>query len=93
LTNRIHLDDAAALIAALAQAPSVPPYLIGTDDEPAPERAVLDWLAARLGLPALPRHGDAGLVSGKRLCNQLARSLQWQPRYASYRDGYTSVTQ
>ncbi len=90
-TNRIHLSDAAALAARLAQLPQVPASVIGVDDQPAPEHEVLDWLAAQLGLPPLPRHGDAASVSGKRLCNHLSRSLQWRPRYASYRDGYTSV--
>jgi len=89
-TNRIHLADAAALVALLVNLPSAPPCLIGTDDEPTPEHEVLDWLATRLGLPPLPRRDDAPGVSGKRLCNHLSRSLQWSPRYASYRDGYTS---
>jgi nucleoside-diphosphate-sugar epimerase len=90
-TNRIHLSDAAALAARLAQLPQVPASVIGVDDQPAPEHEVLDWLAGRLGLPPLPRRDDAPAVSGKRLCNHLSRSLQWRPRYASYRDGYTSV--
>jgi nucleoside-diphosphate-sugar epimerase len=89
-TNRIHVADAAALVATLVRLPSVPPCLIGTDDEPTPEHEVLDWLALRLGLPPLPRRADAPGVSGKRLCNHLSRSLRWSPRYASYRDGYTS---
>lgn len=89
-TNRIHIADAAALAARLAHLPQVPATVIGVDDEPAPEHEVLDWIAAGLGLPPLPRHGDAAAVSGKRLCNDLSRSLHWQPRYASYRDGYTS---
>lgn len=89
-TNRIHLDDAAALAARLARLATVPTCVIGVDDEPVPEHEVLDWLAARMGLPPLPRRDDAPTVSGKRLCNDLSRSLGWQPRYASYRDGYTS---
>lgn len=91
-TNRIHIADAAALAVRLAQLPQVPDSVIGVDDEPAPEHEVLDWLAARLGLPPLPRDGLAPTVSGKRLCNDLSRSLHWQPRYASWRDGYTSET-
>jgi len=90
-TNRIHLDDAAALAALLARAASVPPRVIGVDDMPATEREVLDWIAQRLGLPPLPTQSGGALIGGKRLCNQLARSLGWRPRYPSYRDGYTSV--
>ncbi len=90
-TNRIHLDDAAALAALLARAESVPPCVIGVDDVPATERQVLDWIAQRLGLAPLPTRSGGALIGGKRLCNQLARSLGWRPRYPSYRDGYTSV--
>lgn len=90
-TNRIHLDDAASLAALLAQAERVPPRVIGVDDKPATEREVLDWIAQRLGLAPLPTHSGGALIGGKRLCNRLARSLGWQPRYPSYRDGYTSV--
>ncbi|MBK8069527.1 MAG: sugar nucleotide-binding protein [Rhodanobacteraceae bacterium] len=90
-TNRIHLDDAAALAALLVRAASVPPRVIGVDDTPATEREVLDWIAQRLGLPPLPEQFGGALIGGKRLCNRLARSLGWQPRYPSYRDGYTSV--
>lgn len=88
-TNRIHLADAAALAARLAVLDRAPPIVIGVDDEPAPEHVVLDWLAERLGLPPLPRLAAAA-VSGKRLRNDLSRSLGWRPRYASFRDGYTA---
>ena len=53
-------------------------------------RARLDWIAARLGMPAPPDLPGAATISGKRLRNDLSRSLGWRPRYASYRDGYTS---
>lgn len=89
-TNRIHLADAGALAARLAQLDALPACVIGTDDQPATEREVLDWIASRLGLPSLPVLPGPPGVSGKRLCNHLSRSLGWHPRYASYRDGYTS---
>lgn len=90
-TNRIHLDDAGALAALLAGEEQVPPCVIGVDDAPTTEREVLDWIALRLGLPPLPTRNDGALIGGKRLCNRLARSLGWRPRYPSFRDGYTSV--
>lgn len=90
-TNRIHLDDAAALAALLARLDVASRCVIGVDDAPATEREVLDWIAARLGLPPLPVQSGGALTGGKRLCNQLARSSGWRPRYPSYRDGYTSV--
>lgn len=90
-TNRIHIADAARLLALLAGLPRAPECVIGVDDEPATEASVLDWLAAQCGLPVLLREGDADQSSGKRLCNDLARSLGWQPLYRSYREGYTDV--
>ena len=89
-TNRIHLADAGALAARLAVLDAVPPRVIGVDDQPTTEREVLDWIAARLGMPAPPDLPGAATISGKRLRNDLSRSLGWRPRYASYRDGYTS---
>ena len=89
-TNRIHLTDAGALAARLAALDAVPPRVIGVDDQPTTEREVLDWIAERLGLPSPPDLPGAATVSGKRLRNDLSRSLGWRPRYASYRDGYTS---
>ncbi len=89
-TNRIHVEDAGVLVATLAQREFVPAQVIGVDDAPTTEREVLDWIAARLGLPQLPELPGVATVSGKRLRNDLSRSLGWRPRYASYRDGYTS---
>lgn len=90
-TNRIHLDDAAALAVTVLGQAAPPPAVIGVDDEPTCEGAVLDGLAERMGLPQLPRHGDPTAVSGKRLRNDLAQTLGWRPRYASWRDGYADV--
>lgn len=90
-TNRIHLSDAARLLALLVRREQAPPMLIATDDAPSPEGEVLDWLADRLGVPRPPRQGDPDQVSGKRLCNDLARSLGWRPLYADYRSGYAQV--
>ncbi len=90
-TNRIHLADAAALAVTLLGHESPPPVVIGVDNAPTCESTVLDGLADRLGLPRLPRHGDPAAVSGKRLRNDLAQSLGWRPRYASWEDGYSDV--
>lgn len=90
-SNRIHIDDAAAMVALLARSERVPERIIGVDDAPAPLSEVFDWLAAALDLPPPLRHGDAAAVSGKRLRNDLAHAIGWRPRYASYRDGYTDV--
>lgn len=90
-TNRIHLRDAATLIATLIVCAQLPARVIGVDDAPVPEGVVLDWLAGQLQLPPLPRMGDPDQCSGKRLCNHLARSLGWKPLYSTYQSGYSDV--
>lgn len=90
-SNRIHIEDAAAMVALLASAERVPERIIGVDDEPVPLSEVLDWLAAALDLPRPSRVGIAADVSGKRLRNDLGHAIGWRPRYASYRDGYADV--
>lgn len=90
-TNRIHLDDAAALAVTLLKHDAPPPVVIGVDNAPTCESAVLDGLADRLGLPRLPRQGDPAAESGKRLRNDLAQTLGWHPRYPSWEDGYSDV--
>lgn len=89
-TNRIHLEDAAALAALLLEHPRPPAVVIGVDDCPVPETEVLDWLAGQHGLPRLPRQAAAMQASGKRLSNALARSLGWRPRYPDYRAGHAA---
>jgi len=92
-TNRIHLDDAAALIAKLTTLTQMPARILGNDDEPAREHEVLDWIAAGLRLPTLARQTGPAAASGKRVSNELARSLGWRPRYANFRDGYAAELQ
>lgn len=90
-SNRIHVDDAAELAALLVNAENPPPCVIGVDNEPAPMHEVLDWIADRLALPRLARSGNPDDISGKRLRNDLSHTIGWQPRYASYRDGYSGI--
>ncbi|GAB3187323.1 NAD-dependent epimerase/dehydratase family protein [Nesterenkonia suensis] len=51
ISNRIHVEDAAAAAAAMATAPQCPSVLLGVDELPVPVGAVHDWLADQLGLP------------------------------------------
>jgi nucleoside-diphosphate-sugar epimerase len=93
-TNRIHVEDAARMLAHLIDLPEPAPVYIGVDDEPATECAVMAWLADRLGLPApraaneRPRHGPLG---NKRLSNRRLRESGFSLRYPSYREGYAAV--
>lgn len=91
-TNRIHADDAAALIAQVVEADAqgqvVDSVYIGVDDAPVEQAEVVAWLQEQLqvqsvtGLVLQPRSGS------KRCSNARARALGWQPQYKSYREGY-----
>lgn len=94
-TNRIHRDDAAEALRVLLRAEAPPEIVIGVDDEPAPEREVLSWLAARLGAPppreAPPEPGGRRHVSNKRCRNGRLRRCGVSLRYPSYREGYAAL--
>lgn len=88
--NQIHRDDAAAALARLSD-----PYVAAgiynvTDDTPATQRQVYEWMASFLGKP-LPPEGSADLNrkrgwTSKRISNALMRTTGWSPAYPSYRD-------
>lgn len=93
-TNRIHADDAAALITTILQADeqgqALETVYLGVDNEPVEQTEVVAWLQQQMGVSSVP-----GLVlkprSGSKRCsNARARALGWQPQYGSYREGYTA---
>ncbi|HAB84065.1 MAG TPA: NAD(P)-dependent oxidoreductase [Pseudomonas sp.] len=94
-SNRIHRDDAAALLAFLLQADAsgtaLQPCYLGVDDEPAPLHEVVDWLRERLGVTHWAEQSMTRRAGSKRCSNARARALGWKPRFASYRDGYASL--
>lgn len=92
-TNRIHAADAAAACAVLlglgADAPDV---VVGTDDEPATRATVYGWLAERLGVPGPVVDDERAPRRGSKRCrNDLLRSLGWEPRYPTFREGYAEL--
>jgi nucleoside-diphosphate-sugar epimerase len=94
-TNRIHRDDVAGAIAHLLHSDSAPELLLLNDDDPAPEREVLGYLAARLGVPApalAPAAADTPPRGGVKRCrNARLRATGYRLRYPSYRDGYAAI--
>jgi nucleoside-diphosphate-sugar epimerase len=95
----IHVDDAAtAALAALTNGRGV--YNI-VDDEPAPEREWLPYLASAIGAKP-PRHVPtwlARLAAGEIAVEMMTKGrggsnvkakaeLSWRPQYASWRDGF-----
>lgn len=88
-TNRIHIDDAAAAAAHLIDAPGASPVWIASDDEPALQVEVANWIRARHGLPPLP--APSGPARGRRVSNAKLRAVGWRPRHPSYREAYAEV--
>ncbi|MCU1446943.1 NAD-dependent epimerase/dehydratase family protein [Cryobacterium sp.] len=93
LTNRIHRDDAAALIVHLMLRSAEPETLyLGVDSTPVPGPEVLAFLAAELGLPE-PEIVEAGDRRGgnKRISNQRVLATGFAFSFPSYREGYRAV--
>jgi nucleoside-diphosphate-sugar epimerase len=98
--SQVHVDDAAAATLAAVDHGQPGVYNI-VDDEPAPVREWLPVLASALGAKA-PRHVPrwlGRLVAGEAATLMMSdargasnakakRELGWQPRYASWRQGY-----
>lgn len=85
-TNRIHIVDAARAISLLLDHPEPPPVVLGTDDEPALQWQVMNFLRAQSGLAPLPE--PPGPISGRRIANARLRGLGWVARYPTYREGH-----
>lgn len=94
-SNRIHRDDAAALLACLLQTDldggNLHDCYLGVDDDPAPLHEVVDWLRERLGVTQWAEQTMTRRAGSKRCSNARARALGWVPQYPSYRNGYASV--
>jgi nucleoside-diphosphate-sugar epimerase len=93
--NRIHVDDAAGLLAYLVQADArgvaLDECYIGVDDAPAPLAEVVAWLREYLGVTQWSAEASVRRAGSKRCSNARARALGWVPRYASYREGYAAI--
>ncbi|HXH36382.1 MAG TPA: NAD-dependent epimerase/dehydratase family protein [Plantibacter sp.] len=96
-TNRIHRDDAAAVVLRLLDLPagSLPPVVAGIDEEPALLSEVVDHLAEQLGV-APPKLDEVGRTPeerrrGKRIAATFLRSSGFIYRYPTYREGYGAM--
>lgn len=98
-TNRIHVEDLAAIIARCLEVSDLPETLCVSDDCPALAKEVVSFVCEREGLPYPPsissddaiRHGAYTMVSNQRIKNDLLkRVLGITLRYPSYREGLFS---
>jgi nucleoside-diphosphate-sugar epimerase len=90
-TNRIHRDDCASAIAHILTLATPPTTVIGVDENAADRNDVIDWMAARLGVPTQVDDGSESTPSGKRCSAALLRSTGYEFIYPSYREGYPSI--
>lgn len=93
--NRIHVDDAAGLLAFLLlhveQGGALDKCYIGVDDAPAPLAEVVDWLREYLGVTEWAADASVRRAGSKRCSNARAKALGWVPKYPSYREGYAAI--
>lgn len=94
-SNRLHVEDAAALLVHLVTqalaGETLPPLLLGVDDAPTPQHEVLAWLAQQMGLPAPSGESRPGAGQGKRIANHALHACGYPLRYPDFRTGYAQV--
>lgn len=95
-TNRIHRDDAVAVLAFLIErfraGVEPPPSVIGSDPAPAPRHEVLAWLAAQLGVTLESEEGAGrDRAPSRRLLPSALQGLGYRWRHADYRSGFGAV--
>ncbi|MBN3863383.1 SDR family oxidoreductase [Pseudomonas frederiksbergensis] len=93
--NRIHVDDAAGLLAFLLEADrrgvTLDDDYIGVDDAPAPMAEVVGWLREYLGVTEWAEDASVRRAGSKRCSNARAKALGWTPKYPSFREGYAAI--
>ena len=89
-TNRIHRDDCVGVLDHVLGLDAPQPVYVAVDCEPAPQCAVMDWLAARIGVAAPPRGGTIKRLRGsnKRCCNRRLLASGYRFIHPTYRAGY-----
>lgn len=91
-SNCIHRDDCVGLLMQVGQGWLAGemqwPVVVGTDQEPALNVAVLNWIAAQ--------HGDGLALAepeqapGRRVCSRYIGDGHYRLQYPGYRDGYAA---
>lgn len=95
-TNRIHRDDAAAMIVHLTTMEAVPDSVyVGVDDHAAEMGEVMRFLAAELGCPEPPTAAPGGTSDGgpgdKRCSNKRVRATGAELTFPTYKEGYRAL--
>ncbi len=95
ISNRIHRDDLAGLLALLAvralDAVTLPDVVNAADNEPAPIGEVEAWLASAIGVALAPGAGGKSVRGNRRVANRRLHELGYQLQYPSWREGYAAL--
>lgn len=93
--SRLHVDDAAAGLAASIARPRAGGIYNLCDDEPAESAEVTAWAARLLGLPPppeAPRPEGRFWAESRRVSNARAKAeLGWRPAWPTYREGLSAI--
>lgn len=92
-TNRIHRDDAAAVLKHLLEIDKPESLYLATDDQPVPKYEVLQWLANIQGCASPKGITDENASCGKRVSNQKLRDSGFKLSFPDYQSGYAAVLQ
>ena len=90
-TNRIHRDDAAAVLKHLLDIDRPEALYLATDDKPASRYEVIEWLANVQGSAAPKGLDDENASRGKRVSNRRLRDSGFSLTYPDYQTGYAAV--
>ena len=90
-TNRIHRDDAAAVLKHLLEIDKPETLYLATDDSPAPKYEVVEWLASMQGCAPPKGMTVENADRGKRVSNQKLRDSGFNLSYPDYKSGYAAV--
>jgi nucleoside-diphosphate-sugar epimerase len=96
-TNRLHVDDAAGILSFLIVRSlagiALQDLYIGTDELPAQQHEVLDWIADRMCKPRVAHEMLKASGCGKRLSSQRLALLGYTWQFPDFRSGYETVIQ
>lgn len=93
--NQIHRDDGAHALYHLATSPAPSGIYNVTDNTPATQREVYEWIAHALHKP-LPPDGPANYNrkrgwTSKRISNEKLRNTGWAPQFPSYQEALATL--
>lgn len=94
-SNRIHIHDAARVVAALCDRAlndqSLPPVVLATDQKPVQMSEVLEFLRSSLQVPAVQQAKMSFTDEGKRCFSLTLPEMNLDLIYPDYRSGYADL--